>query len=198
MLIALSQIYILISAEELPRLLFWISRSPWTRLLPKFSIFFQKFQDAYRLYIVDIPRSFGILVIILPCEMLVSAFVLEILHQQSSVTIYSVRPILLKVVISIDLPHHGWSSNVPCPNWNSSTDLVIAEHLGILSPYVSTPPLWISLVFSLSLWRFPWLPYDWFLSYPWFPGGRHTLQGPCLAERLHRPVLFFYVLFFRI
>ena len=76
-------------------------------LLPIFSIVFPKFQDIHWSYVVDIPRSSGILVIILPCEVLVSAFILAILHQQSSITIYSVRPTMCQVVISIDLPHHG-------------------------------------------------------------------------------------------
>ena len=63
-----------------------------------------------------IPRSLGILVIILPCEVLLSALVSAIFHQQSSITINSVRPSMLQAVISIDLPHQGWASNVPCPS----------------------------------------------------------------------------------
>ena len=80
-----------------------------TRLLPIFLIFFPKFQDTHWSYVMDIPRSPGILVIKLPCEVLVSAFVLAILRQQSSIIIYSVKPTMLQVVISIDLSHHGWS-----------------------------------------------------------------------------------------
>ena len=47
---------------------------------------------------------------------IMSAIILAILHQQSSITINSVRPTMLQVVISIDLLHHWWSSNVPCPS----------------------------------------------------------------------------------
>ena len=48
-----------------------------TRLLPIFS-----FQDTQWSYVTDIPRWPGILVIILPCEVLVSALVSAILHHQ--------------------------------------------------------------------------------------------------------------------
>ena len=90
---------------------------------------------------------------------------------------------MLKVVISIDPLHHGWSSNVPCP---SESNLVTAEHLGTLSLYVTTSPSWICLCFIFLCTDCPTIDicngYD-FVEVAYFSGS------PVLHK--HRTDMFF-------
>ena len=74
-----------------------------TRLLP---IFFPKFKDTHWSFVVNLPRSPGILVIIFPCEVLVSALVSLIL---SAILYYRLLSKTDNVASGdfIDLPYHG-------------------------------------------------------------------------------------------
>ena len=96
-------------------------------------------------------------------------------HITSAIIYYHILCLTNNVVSGDFKQHHGWSSvNVAMQN-----HLMIQCYLcGFLWP------------FHLLLWGLTWLPYDWFLSCPWFFGGRLILQGPLCWRKITQTCFF--------